>query len=75
MQAAERIAAQEVARATAKNVLTAETIEAIKKTALDKGVQEARKIALKYEATGALTGSAAQNVPDVYQNIYEATGQ
>lgn len=75
MQAAERVAAQEVARAAAKNRLTAETLEGIKKTALDAGVKEAQKIALKYEIGGALAGSAVQNIPDVYQNIYEETGK
>jgi hypothetical protein len=32
-------------------------------------------VALKYEVGGALAGSAAQNIPDVYQNIYEKTGK
>lgn len=49
--------------------------EVLKKAALDAGVKAAQKTALKYEATGALAGSAAQNIPDVYQNIYEKTGK
>jgi len=49
--------------------------EALKKAALDAGVKAAQSTALKYEATGALAGSAAQNIPDVYQNIYEKTGK
>ena len=75
MQAAERIAAQEVARAATKNVLTKETLDSIRDTAISAGAKEAQKIALKYQAVGAVAGSAAQNIPDVYQNIYEATGQ
>jgi hypothetical protein len=49
--------------------------EELKQAATQAGIQAARQTALKYEASGALAGSAAQNVPDVYQNIYEATGQ
>jgi hypothetical protein len=49
--------------------------EALKKAALDAGVKAAQNTALKYEATGALAGSAVQNIPDVYQNIYEKTGK
>jgi len=74
-KAAQDFAAKEVARAAAKNILTQESIEGIKKAALDVGMKEAQKIALKYQASGALAGSAAQNIPDVYQNIYEATGK
>lgn len=53
----------------------AETLNAIKEIALKEGLDAARKTALKYQAAGALTGSAAQNIPDVYQNIYEETGK
>lgn len=74
MQAAESVAAKNIAQAMAAGPLQAATLEGIKKTALDAGIQEARKVALKYQATGALAGSAAQNVPDVYQNVYEAGG-
>jgi len=49
--------------------------EELKQAATKAGVQAARQTALKYEAGGALAGSAAQNIPDVYQNIYEATGK
>lgn len=49
--------------------------EELKQAATQAGIQAARQTALKYEAGGALAGSAAQNVPDVYQNIYEATGK
>ena len=74
-KAAQDFAAKEVARAAAKNILTQESIEGIKKAALDVGMKEAQRTALKYQASGALAGSAAQNIPDVYQNIYEATGK
>jgi hypothetical protein len=49
--------------------------EELKQAATQAGIQAARQTALKYEAGGALVGSAAQNIPDVYQNIYEATGK
>jgi hypothetical protein len=49
--------------------------EELKQAATQAGIQAARQTALKYEAGGALAGSAAQNIPDVYQNIYEATGK
>jgi hypothetical protein len=74
-QAAERIAVQEVTRAAAKNVLTKETLDSIRDAAISAGAKEAQKIALRSQAAGAVVGSAAQNIPDVYQNIYEATGQ
>jgi hypothetical protein len=74
-KAAQDFAAKEIARAAAKNILTQESIEGIKKAALDVGMKQAQRIALKYEASGALAGSALQNIPDVYQNIYEATGK
>jgi len=61
--AAEKAAASSIAQGVAET-------EA-KNIALQAGVQAAKKEALKYEAAGALTGSAAQNVPDVYQNLYE----
>ena len=74
-QAAERTAVQEVTRAAAKNVLTKETLDSIRDAAISAGAKEAQKIALRSQAAGAVVGSAAQNIPDVYQNIYEATGQ
>lgn len=49
--------------------------EELKQLATKAGVEAARKEALKYEVGGALAGSAAQNIPDVYQNIYEKTGK
>lgn len=47
------------------------TFEATKDIALKAGLDAAKREALKYEAAGALVGSAAQNVPDVYQGLYE----
>lgn len=75
MQAARDVATAEATRAAASGALTAASIEGIKKTALDQGLQAARRTALKYQAAGAITGSAAMNVPEVYQNILEETGK
>ena len=74
-KAAQSFAEKQIAEAAAKGVLTDTAIEGIRKAALDTGAKEAQKIVLKYEAAGALAGSALQNIPDVYQNIYEATGK
>jgi len=68
------------AQATAEKAVLAQAAkglagEELKQAATQAGIQAARQTALKYEAGGALAGSAAQNIPDVYQNIYEATGQ
>jgi hypothetical protein len=56
-----------------------ETLDAIKTIALEAGVkagrEAAQKTALKYQAVGAVGGSALQNVPEVYQNIAEETGK
>jgi hypothetical protein len=66
-EAAEKAALSSVAKGVAK--------EEAEKIALQAGVQAARSTALKYQATGAITGSAAQNIPEVYQNILEETGK
>lgn len=66
-EAAEKAALNSVAKGVAK--------EEAEKIAMQAGVQAARSTALKYQATGAITGSAAQNVPEVYQNILEETGK
>ena len=47
----------------------------IKAAAMKAGVEAAQKIALKQQAVGAVAGSAAQNVPSVYQSVYEKTGK
>ncbi len=66
-EAAEKAALNSVAKGVAK--------EEAEKIALQAGVQAARSTALKYQATGAVAGSAAQNIPEVYQNILEETGK
>ena len=54
---------------------TQAAIEAAKKQAVDAGIKAAQKTALKYEIAGGVAGSAAQNIPEVYQNILEETGK
>ena len=49
------------------NLATADAIKA--------GQAAAQKAVLKYQAAGAIGGSAMQNVPEVYQNIAEETGK
>jgi hypothetical protein len=49
------------------NLATADAVKA--------GQAAAQKVALKYQAAGAVTGSAAQNVPEVYQNVAQETGK
>lgn len=82
MQAAEAAAKRELTKQAARSVaqtgaygIEKETLAAIRETALKEGIDAARKTALKYEVAGAVTGSAVQNIPDVYQNIYEETGK
>ena len=52
-----------------------ETLNAIRTVALEAGVKAAQKTALKYQAVGAVGGSAIQNIPEVYQNVAEETGK
>lgn len=73
--AAREFAEKEITRAAAKNILTQESLDGIRDAALKEGMKAAQRAALKYQATGALAGSAAQNVPEVFQNIYEETGK
>jgi hypothetical protein len=70
--AAAKLAAEKAAVAQAAKGATAEVV---KDAAMKAGVAAANKVALKYQAVGAVAGSAAQNVPDVFQNIYEKTGK
>jgi hypothetical protein len=51
------------------------TEKEIKDLAVQAGVNAAQKTALKYQATGAVAGSAVQNVPEVYQNVAQETGK
>ena len=70
------IAAKEAAEKAAMNsIAKGVATEEAEKIALQAGVEAAKRVALKYEAAGAVAGSAAQNIPDVYQNIMEATGK
>jgi hypothetical protein len=50
------------------------TEKEIKDLAVEAGVNAAKSTALKYQAAGAVAGSAAQNVPEVYQNVAQETG-
>jgi hypothetical protein len=64
------------ARAAAEKTVLANAAKGLgeaelKQAAMAAGVQAAKREALKYEATGALIGSAAQNIPEVYQNLYD----
>ena len=43
--------------------------------AVKAGQDAASKVALKYQAAGAVGGSAVQNIPEVYQNVAQETGQ
>lgn len=74
------IAAKEAAEAAARKEIAEKGIQAIaEKEVMDQirkaGIDAASKTALKYQATGAVSGSALQNLPEVYQNIKEETGQ
>jgi len=66
--AAARVAAE---KAAATSIAEGVTAEAAKEIAMKAGLNAAKREALKYEVGGALIGSAAQNVPDVYQGLYE----
>jgi hypothetical protein len=65
-------AAEKTAVAAAAKGLTEKEI---KDLATKAGVEAAQKTALKYQAAGAVAGSAVQNVPEVYQNVAQETGQ
>jgi hypothetical protein len=70
--AAGRAAAEKAVLAqVAKGATEAE----IKAAAMKAGTEAAQKIALRQQAVGAVAGSSAQNVPSVYQSIYEKTGK
>ena len=70
------VAAKEAAQKAAMNsIAKGVAAEEAEQIALKAGVEAAKRVALKYEAAGAIAGSAAQNIPDVYQNVLEATGK
>jgi hypothetical protein len=50
-------------------------LELAKQEAIKAGKEAAQRTALKYQAAGAIGGSAVQNIPEVYQNIAEETGK
>jgi len=50
-------------------------LKAAQEAAVKAGVDAAQKTALRYQVAGGFAGSAAQNVPEVYQNIAEETGK
>lgn len=52
-----------------------ELVNLARAEAIKAGQDAAKKVALKYEAAGALGGSAIQNIPEVYQNIAQETGK
>ena len=70
------IAAKQAAEKTAiAGAAKGLTEKEIKDLATQAGIDAAKKTALKYQATGAVAGSAVQNIPEVYQNIAEETGK
>lgn len=73
--AATEFATKELVRKGGQAALTAEAVEATKQAAIKAGQDAAKRVAIQYEVGGALTGSAALNIPEVYQNVYEATGK
>ena len=81
--AAEQAAKQASMEAAKKTMLSytgsklsqEELVNLAKAEAVKAGQAAAQKVALKYEAAGALAGSAAQNVPEVYQNVAQETGK
>jgi hypothetical protein len=66
-QAAEKAAAAGAAKGL--------TEKEIKDLATQAGIDAAKRTALKYQAVGAVGGSAIQNIPEVYQNVAEETGK
>ena len=72
-------AAVEAAKEAAEKVVLEKSAGVATKSLMDEattaGLEAAKRTALKYEATGALAGSAAQNIPDVYQGVYQSTGK
>ncbi len=83
MVAAEQAAKKASMEAAQKTMLTYsgsklsqdQLVNLARQEAVKAGRDAASKVALKYQAAGAVTGSAAQNVPEVYQNVAQETGQ
>ena len=70
-EAAETAARKQIAEKGLQAVTEKEVMDQIRKA----GIDAASKTALKYQTVGAVTGSATQNIPEVYQNIKEETEQ
>jgi hypothetical protein len=70
-EAAEAAARKQIAEKGAQAIAEKEAMDQIRKAGLD----AAANTALKYQAVGAVTGSATQNVPEVYKNIKDETEQ
>ena len=69
-------AAQKTILSTAGSKLSQdELINLAKAEAVKAGQDAASKVALQYQAAGAIGGSALQNIPEVYQNVAEETGK
>jgi hypothetical protein len=69
-------AAQKTMLSYAGSKLSQDELVNIAKTeAIKAGKDAANKVALMYQATGAVAGSAAQNIPEVYQNVAQETGK
>jgi len=83
MVAAEQAAKKASMEAAQKTMLTYsgsklsqdQLVNLARQEAVKAGRDAASKVALKYQAAGAVGGSAAQNVPEVYQNVAQETGQ
>ena len=83
MVAAEQAAKKASMEAAQKTMLTYsgsklsqdQLVNLARQEAVKAGRDAASKVALKYQAAGAVAGSAAQNVPEVYQNVAQETGQ
>jgi hypothetical protein len=83
MVAAEQAAKKASMEAAQKTMLTYsgsklsqdQLVNLARQEAVKAGRDAASKVALKYQAAGAVGGSAAQNIPEVYQNVAQETGQ
>jgi hypothetical protein len=83
MVAAEQAAKKASMEAAQKTMLTYsgsklsqdQLVNLARQEAVKAGRDAASKVALKYQAAGAVGGSAVQNIPEVYQNVAQETGQ
>ena len=74
-EAAEAAVKKEFASMGAEALAKAGGIDALQSKAMKAGIEAAQKVAVRYEAAGALAGSAVQNIPDVYKSIKDETQQ